>query len=135
GRGRARRGPSAGGGDAGIGTGATRPSRGDGGDPASAPGHPGATRAADSRREVMTLQEMLESTPPGWAALVREAWEVCQGYDPPLSVSAAKQKWGELCIYISPRDWEQRPVAWAAARQRLVVIGATSQRTCEECSL
>lgn len=83
----------------------------------------------------MTLQEILESTPPGWAALVREAWEVCQGYDPPLSVSAAKQKWGELCIYISPRDWEQRPVSWAAARQRLEVIRAQSQRTCEECSL
>lgn len=82
----------------------------------------------------MTLEEMLESTPPGWAVLVRKAWDACQSHDPPLRVLEAKQKWGELRVYVSPQEWECRPAAWAAARRHLEEIREQSRRTCEECA-
>jgi hypothetical protein len=58
----------------------------------------------------MTREEMLECTPPRWAALVREACEAYQSHDSPLRIL-------------------RRPAAWAEIHQRLYDLRDHRQRT------
>jgi hypothetical protein len=34
----------------------------------------------------MTLGEILDSLPPGWESLGREAWAIVQNYNPPVEI-------------------------------------------------
>lgn len=52
-----------------------------------------------------SLADCLRWTPPGWAVVLRDAWAVVAEHGGRVRIIQAREKWGDLEVYVHERGW------------------------------